>query len=45
MIWSAHYIENKSFKEAIEKFIEDEGKSLENFLDYVSQKEDPFKKE
>ncbi|MEE2744248.1 MAG: GNAT family N-acetyltransferase [Bdellovibrionota bacterium] len=45
VIWSAHYIENKSFKEAIEKFIEDEGKSLENFLDYVSQKEDPFKKE
>jgi hypothetical protein len=45
VIWSAHYIENETFREAIEKFIEDEGKSVENFLDYVSQKEDPFKKE
>ena len=24
MIWSAHYIENEAFREAIEKFIEDE---------------------
>tara|TARA_Y100001954_G_scaffold239420_1_gene313849 strand:- start:3230 stop:4396 length:1167 start_codon:yes stop_codon:yes gene_type:complete len=43
-IWSAHYIENQIFREAISQFINDEGKSLEDFFEVIEKKMNPYKK-
>ena len=43
-IWSAHYIENQIFREAISQFIHDEGKSLEEFFEVIEKKMNPYKK-
>ena len=42
-IWSAHFIENKIFKEAISQFIQDEGKSTEEFFELIEKKMNPYK--
>ena len=43
-IWSAHYIENQIFRQAISQFILDEGKSLEDFFEVIETKMNPYKK-
>jgi len=43
-IWSAHYIENQIFREAISQFIHDEGKSVEDFFEVIEEKMNPYKK-